>query len=129
MKLNGERHKKTLLAAHNYAATLLDLKRFEEVRELLRKTIHAARRVLGDSEDITLRMKWTYARAFCEDSTAPLDDLREAVTTLVELERTARQVFGGANPLTAELGISLQNARAALHARKRPPARDAIDAR
>ena len=32
------------------------------------------------------------------DTGATLDDLREAVTTLEELERTARRVFGGAHP-------------------------------
>ena len=39
-----------------------------------------------------------------EDDGATLDDLREAVTTLEDTERTARRVLGGAHPLT--MGLS-----------------------
>ena len=45
---------------------------------------------------------------------ATLDDLREAVTTLEELEGTARRVLGGAHPLTLRIESNLQTARAAL---------------
>ena len=48
LKLHGEEHKGTLTAALNYAAALVFLKRFEEAKSLLRKTIPIARRVLGD---------------------------------------------------------------------------------
>ena len=57
------------------------------------------------------------------DDCATLDDLREAVTTLEEIEPTARRVFGGAHPMTAGLEESLQNARAVLRARETPSAR------
>ena len=43
-----------------------------------------------------------------------LDDLREAMTTLEEIEPTARRVLGGAHPLTAEIEPTLQNARSKL---------------
>ena len=56
------------------------------------------------------------------DPDATLDDLREAVTTLVELERTARRVFGGAHPALAGIENNLRNARAKLRARDTPPA-------
>ena len=49
---------------------------------------------------------------------ATLDDLREAVTTLEETERTARRVFGGVHPLTKVIEHNLPNARAALRARE-----------
>ena len=73
-----------------------------------------ARRVLGASHDITIRISRSYARALYNDSDATLDDLREAVETLEETERTARRVFGGAHPLTGRIERSLQNARAML---------------
>ena len=58
-------------------------------------------------------MRWRSTR------TSPtLDDRREAVTTLEEIERTARRVFGGAHPLAAGLVQSLQDARVALAARE-----------
>ena len=52
------------------------------------------------------------------DRRATLDDLHKAVTTLEEIERIARRVFGGAHPLTEGIDIPLRNARAALHARE-----------
>ena len=50
-----------------------------------------------------------------------LDDLREAVTTLKELERTARRTLGGAHPKTELIEQYLQDARAALRAREATP--------
>ena len=107
-----------LAAANNYANTLLELRRFEEAKALLRKTVPVARRVIGENDGITLGMRKVYARALYEDPAATLDDLREAVTTLEESERTARRVLGGAHPLTMGIGRDLQKSRAALRARE-----------
>ena len=41
--------------------------------------------------------------ALYKDDRATLDDIREAVTTLEDAERTARRVFGGAHPTTSSL--------------------------
>ena len=110
------------------------LQRFEEARSLLRNTMPVVRRVLGEVNNTTLRMRWYYARTLYEKTAATLDDLREAVTTLEDVAPIARRVLGGAHPVTVEIEESLQNAQAALsaalRARERPPARaDAIDAR
>jgi len=45
-------------------------------------------------------MRTLYAQALYKDPDATLDDLREAVTTLEDLERIARRVLGGAHPDT-----------------------------
>ena len=63
-------------------------------------------------------MKLTYARCLYKDDGATLDDLREAVNTLEDTERTARRVFGGAYPTTSSLVKSLEDARAALITRE-----------
>ena len=63
-------------------------------------------------------MSRSYARALYFDTGATLDDLREAVTTLEETERTARRVLGGAHPEVSSMEASLQNARAKLRARE-----------
>ena len=81
-----------------------------------------ARRVLGESHDLTLRMRWSYAAALYKDDGATLDDLRESVTTLEETERTMRRVLGGAHPLTTGIEAYLRKARAVLRARDTPPA-------
>ena len=40
------------------------------------------------------------------------------MTTLEDVERTARRVLGGAHPLTADIERALQHSRAALAARQ-----------
>ena len=79
-------------------------------------TLPVARRVLGNTHEYTLRIGATYARALYEDDDATLEDLREAVTTLEDAERTARRVLGSAHPDVASIEKSLRKARAALRA-------------
>ena len=102
------------------AATLVDLKRFEEVKSLYRKTIPVTRRVHGDSNEFTLKMRSMYAEALYKDASSTLDDLREAATTLEETTRAARLVLGGAHPLTTDIECVLRSVRAALRARETP---------
>ena len=109
--------------ANNYASILNELKRFEVSKALLRKMIPVARRVLGDNDRLTLKMRWTYAMALYKAESATLDDIRAAVTTLEDAERTARRVFGGAHPNTMGIEGSLRDARAALRAREEALAR------
>ena len=116
LRLNGEEHVETLRAASNYSITLHQLKRFEEAKSLMRKSIPVARRVLGESNDITLRMRLLYAGALRHNPDATLDYLREAVMTLEDTERIARRVMGGAHPLARDIERTLQNAREALAA-------------
>ena len=100
---------------------LLDLQRFKEAKRLLRKSTSVAQRVLGANHAVTLKMRSTYAGALHEDPAATLDDLREAVTTLEEIEPSARRVLGGAHPTTKVIEYDLPKARAALAARESPP--------
>ena len=100
---------------------LSDLGRFEEAKSLIRKTLPVARRVLGESHDLTIRMVRSYAIALFRSNDATLDDLREAVETLVETERTARRVLGGAHPVTEGIEGELRRARIVLRARETPP--------
>ena len=118
MKLDGKEHEETLRAANNYASTLVTLRRFEEAKSVLRKTIPVARRVLGENHDHTLKVRWIYAMALNGDADAALDDIREAVTTLEDTTRIARRVFGSSNPLTIEIEGDLKKSRAALRARE-----------
>ena len=108
------------IAANNYALSLLGLKRFEEARSVWRKIMPVVRRVLGKCHDHTLMMRWNYARALGADPDVTLDDLREAVTALEDLERIARRVLGGSHPTTVGIEDDLQKGRAVLHARETP---------
>ena len=98
--------------------SLSDLERFEEAKALFRKTIPVARRVLGESHELTLRMRWNYATALNNDPSATLDDLREAVSTLEDAERIGRRVLGGENPTAVTIGEALKISRAKLAARE-----------
>ena len=118
LNLCGEENKNTLEAAGNWANLLIRLRRFEEAKALLRKTLRVARRVRGDNDDQVLRMRSVYAVALYQNDSATLDDLREAVATLTDTERIARRVFGGAHPNLRGIEILLREARAALRGRE-----------
>ena len=118
LNLLGEEDERTLIAANNYAAALVSLEHYEEAKALLRRTTPVARRVLGEGDRLTLKMRCVYAGALCQDPSATLDDISEAVTTLKEIERTARRVMGRAHPLTTAIEHDLRDARAALRARE-----------
>ena len=118
LKLYGEEHVNTLYEANNYAGSLMTLERFEEAKSLLRKAMPVARRTLGYDSIVTLTMRKLYAQALYEDTRATVDDLREAVTTLEEIERIARRVLGGAHPLVEMCVRFLRESRAMLRVRE-----------
>ena len=123
VRLNGEEHIETISAALNYAGTLCCLKRFKEARSLMRKPVLVSRRILGETNATTLKMRWSYAQALYLDTGATFDDLREVVATLEEIEPIARRVLGGAHPLVMVMQQrDLKGARAALAARETPEA-------
>jgi len=121
LKLNGEEHAETIGAAICHVNLLNDLKRFEEAKALLRKTMPVARRVLGESHELTLRVRTNYAQTLYKVDGATLDDLREAVTTLEETDRIARRVLGGVHPYTKEIEAYLRYVREVLCACEAPP--------
>ena len=112
LKLNGEEKRETVLAAINYASSLIRLERFEEGKSLLRKMMPVARRVLGENHELTMVIRMNYAQTLHRATGATLDDLREALTTLEEIERTSRRVFGDAHPRTTQIEKCLRYARA-----------------
>ena len=101
-----------------YASSLIHLQRYAEARSLLRRTIPVARRVLGESDHLLFRMRWVYGEALCRDDRATRCDVREGVTTLEEIERTARRRLGSAHPLITMAEAALQHVRAKLRARE-----------
>ena len=72
------------------------------------------------------RPEANWARAFYADTGAALGDLREAVSTLEEIESTARRVLGPANPTAAGIEECLQDARVVENVRVRRAAADAL---
>ncbi len=62
-------------------------------------------------------MRWNYARALYQDDTRTLNDLREAVNTLEDIEPIARRVLGGAHPMAMQIEEHLRASRTTLRAR------------
>jgi len=114
LRVNGEENEHVLREAYNFTDCLCDLERFDEAKLLLRKTIPVARRVLGEGKEITLMMRSTYARTLSLDRGSKLDDLREAVDTLEDVERIARRVMGDAHPFTEHIKGMLRPVRRAV---------------
>ena len=112
---------KILLGAICYVMGLISSRHFKDAKALALKTLPVARRVLGNAHEYTLRMRALCAEALHHDPAATLDDLREAATTLEEVERTARRVLGGTHPLTNRIEAALRGARATLRASETPP--------
>ena len=117
LRLNGEENQHTLIEANNYAMNLLDLRRFKEVKSFLRKMLPVARRVLTDSNEITLKMRCCLAMTLHDDPSATLDDFSEAVTTLEDVTRIARRLLGPSHPIVGLNELRLRNARATARAR------------
>ena len=113
------------LEVNNYALCLVHLRRLEEARSLLRRTIPVAQRVLGEGQTLTLRMRCIYAETLYKDVDGTVEDLRarvgEAVTTLEEIERTAQRVLGVGHPLTVTIEKDLRTSRAGLRTLGPPP--------
>ena len=113
LKLHGGQHQTTLIEADNYASTLFQLQRFEEAKSLFRKTVPVTQRVLGESDELTLRMRWNYASSLFATPGATLQDTREAVAILEDIEQIARRVLGGAHPVTVGIETNLGRSRKA----------------
>ena len=97
---------------------LLNLRRFEEARVLVRKNMPIARRILGETDESRFRMSTICAWTLYGDPAASLDDLREAMETLEDTARAARRVFGKSHPATNAVETNLRAARLALAARE-----------
>ena len=70
-----------------------------------------------------------YARAFCKDPDATLDNLREAVNMLEDLIPTARRVLGGAHSIVLNIEKVLRASRAAVRAREASLSRETLSGR
>ena len=114
----GEENLATITVASNYALALGKLERYAETKAVLRKMMPVAQRLLGENNYFTLKMRGLYATVlYVDDGSSTQDDLREAVSTLEDTERTARRVLGGAHPTVVELEAHLRAARAVLRFR------------
>ena len=79
--------------------TLLDLRRFEEAKIVLRKVAPVAQRVLGAEHDLTLSLREDLSRATL-DGESSAEEKREALRMLEDVAAVMRRVMGPAHPDT-----------------------------
>ena len=101
MASRGISNLQTIRAALNLSVSAMNLKRFEEARALAQKIIPVVHRTLGPDHDLTLCIRRNGAEAVYEDPKSTLSDLRRAETTLQDVYRRTRRVFGTSHPETA----------------------------
>ena len=101
-----------------FAGSLHNSRHYYEAISILRRTLPVARRVLGEDDAYTLRLRHAYAAVLCSDGGGSLDDLREGINMFMDTERIARRVLGGAHPFVADIEDALRKVRAILHARE-----------
>ena len=81
--------------------------------------------MLGPEHINTLRLRRAYADSYFSDDAASAHELREAVTTLEELDALARRVYGEGHAYRLNIYASLKTARKKLagveNARETPP--------
>ena len=114
----GRRRRRPVAQAHQQEALLRalpgDLRR--------RVSASSGARLAAEPGDVRVVVDVEHvaeARRYKDDG-ATLAELREAVNTLEETDRTARRVLGGAHPITGGIEDELQDARDALYARGLP---------
>ena len=91
-------HRDTLLDTINLASSLIDDGHFAEARKLINETLPTARRVCGDTHDITLGLRYMFPRSIVLNPDATQEDLRGAKEELEKLLRTTRRIFGDSHP-------------------------------
>ncbi len=111
LRVFGKEHARTITAAICYANSLVQRRRFVEVKVLMRKTIPVAGRFLGENSNFTLKMRWIYAMALYEDPAATLDDVRKGVEILESVAPLWTRIFGPAHPETPLVQGALKLAR------------------
>ena len=82
----------------------------------MRNNLPAAR---AGREDLYDRMRLLYAHTIVEDAESSLDELQEALATLISIEAKYRQVLGKNHPQTLNAHTAVETARWALDARTR----------
>ena len=95
----------------------LDPNEYAEVKSLLRTNIPYARRELGNDHLITTNMAELLSVIIIDevqqhrDAADPSEDLLEAVTTLEDLCKRGRRIFGATHPQTLKFEKNLKLAR------------------
>ena len=113
VKLKGKQHAESITECGNLVINLLELRRFEEAKRLLREVIPVARRVLGNEHNLTLSLCEDLSRATLLDVESSANENREAVRALEDTLGVMRRVLGPQHPDTQRVQQNLEAYREA----------------
>ena len=93
---------------------LVGIDLYSEARALCTEMLPKSRKLLGEEDDITLGLRYSYAQALVYKPAPSLEELRLAVAVLEKLERTALRVLGPSHPKIPAVRQTLGLARGKL---------------
>ena len=105
--------------ASNLSESLVASGPLAEAKQFINDQMPLFGEVHGPNHELTLKMRWRLAYAFCDDTDATLGDMREATAILEDVCWRLRRSFGDAHPLTANALSALEDTRADLAERQR----------
>jgi hypothetical protein len=97
--------------AVNLSQSLVEGGHYKEGKSFLRKVLPAARRSLGEEDQVYMSLRGNFATALRADGVFSRDDLAEAVTIFEDLFRVMRRVYGAKHPHTERMLRNLAKAR------------------
>ncbi len=115
----------TLEAAHSLAFALVENGDHAECLQFFidYHLLDLAMEHYGAEHNYMLQIRTLHARTLCEDENASLDNLRQAVELLEDIDSISSRVFGARHPDTAANGSMLRYAREKLAQAEAPVAR------
>ena len=113
VKLKGKQHAESITECSNLIINLLELRRFQEAKRLLREVIPVARRVLGNEHTSTLSLCEDLSRATILDVECSANERREAIRTVEDTLGVMRRVLGPQHPDTKRVQQNLEAYREA----------------
>ena len=110
----GPNDEQTINAGLNYATSLVDNKLYAQAKPATRKVLKIARRVLGESGDLTIFATASLSHALWNDPAASLADAREAERLMADALKMATRAFGPQHPQALARARHLAGMRADL---------------
>ena len=116
VKLRGKQHVDSIKECGNLIINILELRRFQEAKRLLREVLPVARRVLGNEHNLTLSLCEDLSQATLHGESSA-EEKREALRMLEGTFGVMRRVLGPQHPETQRVQKNLD-----LYRRKVPGA-------
>ena len=93
-------HFLTLVDALNLCQSLVSTERYAEAKAVVLEARPHARRLLGDGNEVTIKLRYVYCQVCCLDFSTRPEEMRLVKAELEDVVRTCRRTLGPAHPNT-----------------------------